>query len=270
VENTVDVSTLKGVPYTLMIPLVARARAREYFPNDYIADPTAETILKKIGKTGDEFMNEMTVRAVRDRTQIFRDCAADFFKRNPKSTGASIGCGLSNYFQWLNNGTNKFVDADLPEVMEVRRQLLTPINDRHRFLDLSLTSPNWWDELSLPNEPVVIIIEGVLMYLKPEEVAKVLHTFGERAAPGSELLFDHMCWLAVGQAQKHSAVMKHTNAEFAWGIRKIEELTAPHTRLRLLPQKRRMSGNFLRVNFERVFQTVTSVPFYGIARVGVT
>jgi len=268
-KNKVDVSSLKGVPYTLMIPLVARARVAERFPNA-VRDPSAERILKEIGKSGDEFMNPITVRAVRDRTKIFRECSQDFFKRYPKSTGASIGCGLSNYFQWLDNGQNHFVDADLPEVMNVRRGLLKPLNNRHRFSDISLTAPNWWDELKFPDEPVVIIIEGVLMYLKPDEVTQVLRTFAERAAPGSELLFDYMCWLAVGQAQKHSPVMRHTNVDFAWGVRKISELTAAHPRLHLLPQKQRMSGSFLRVNFERLFQTVTSVPFYGIARVGVS
>ncbi len=267
---TTDIKKLSSVPYTLMIPLVARARGREFFPDDYVDDPTATHALESLHTRGEEFMHKGTVRAIIDRTRIFTRLARNFFERNPHAAGADIGAGLSDYFQWLDNGTNTFVDADLPEVMRVRETLIKPRNARHGFVDASLASPDWWDALKLPNKPVVIIIEGVLMYLTPEQSQEVLRTFAERAAPGSELIFDFMCWLGVGHASETSPVMKHTRAQFKWGVRRLSELTAADSRLQLLSLHPLLSSqSFFRRIFSRAFHFVMGVPLYGIARIGV-
>jgi O-methyltransferase involved in polyketide biosynthesis len=254
-----------------MIPLVARARAAEFGLTQYHRDPTAEKILDRLGTKGDEFMHRPTVEMVEARTRIFVELARSFFEKHPTGTAFNIGCGLSDYFQWLDNGQNHFIDADLAEVMKIREQLIEPRNARHRFAEVSLTSPNWWESLQIPtDEPALILIEGVLMYLKPEDVQAILGAFGEKASKGSELLFDFMSWLGVGQAQRHSPVMKHTKAEFHWGARRISDLTKPHPRLRLLSQHRPLaSGGFLRSAGEYLFRAITSVPLYGIARMGV-
>ncbi len=267
-DPKVSVKSLSAVPETLLIPLIARARGRELYSGLGFRDPSAEAVLGRLDHQAEKFLEDRhSVYGIMKRTQLFRELAREFFRRRPGATGVNLGCGLSDYFQWLDLGRNRWIDFDLPVVMDVRRRVLTPQCERHRFVAGSLTESGWWDLLELPSEqPVFLLCEGVLMYLKPEEVHQVLATFGEMAAPGSWFVFDHMCWLAVGRGKKHPSVKK-TRAEFYWGPRGNRDLTAPHPRLRLESQHLVMESFGLPYSvIGPVFRQLTGVPFYAISR----
>lgn len=228
---------LSAVPSTLRIPLAARASGDAMFPQLAVRDAYAASILEQIRDTGDALPEDRTtIYGILNRTRRLRALAKAFLERHPGGRVVNMGCGLSHYYQWLDDGQCRMTDADLPEVLALRRELIPDTDTRHDERALDLTSPRWWEQLELPRqrsgEPVFLFTEGVLMYLKPEQVRAVLATFGERAPAGSMLAFDAMCWLAVGRAAQNPSV-RATGAEFLWGIRRPSELTQPHPRLRL-------------------------------------
>ncbi|WP_053246223.1 class I SAM-dependent methyltransferase [Achromobacter sp. DMS1] len=164
------------------------------------------------------------------RTRAFQDLAQAYLAREPAGCLVNLGCGLSDYFQWLDNGQARMVDADLPEVIALRREWLGQPGPRRTLAELDLCQPGWWDRLGLPSgpgqAPVFLMSEGVLMYLQPQAVSAILAEVGERAPAGSVFAFDAMCWLAAGRARRHPSV-RHTRAEFGWGPRRLADLTTP-------------------------------------------
>jgi O-methyltransferase involved in polyketide biosynthesis len=237
---------LSAVPSTLRIPLAARASGDRMFPQVAVRDAYAAGILEQIRDDGQALPEDRsTIYSILSRTRRLRGLAQEFLERHPGGRVVNMGCGLSHYFQWLDDDKCRMTDADLPEVLDLRRQLIPEINPRHDLRELDLTAPDWWEQLKLPasrnGEPVFLFTEGVLMYLTPEQVRAVLATFGERAPAGSVLAFDAMCWLGVGRARQHPSV-RTTGAEFQWGIRRAAELTQPHPRLRLDSSYRVLQG----------------------------
>lgn len=237
---------LSAVPSTLRIPLAARASGDRMFPQVAVRDAYAAGILEQIRDDGGALPEDRsTIYSILSRTRRFRSLAQAFLERHPGCRVVNMGCGLSHYFQWLDDDKCRMTDADLPEVLALRRQLIPEINPRHDLRELDLTAPDWWEQLGLPTRrsaaPVFLFTEGVLMYLTPEQVRSVLATFGERAPAGSVLAFDAMCWLGVGRAKQHPSV-RTTGAEFQWGIRRAGELTQPHARLRLDSSYRVLQG----------------------------
>ena len=271
-SNKISLAGLSAVPYTLLIPLAGRAAASRMFPEAGFSDPTAQEVLTRLTETGREFVHhKITVFSILERTRIFRDLTKEFIQRNPHTTVVNLGCGLSNYYQWLDYGTHSWIDADLAEVMQIRKQLIQPRNERHRFLEISITSSDWWEKLNLPKElPVQLIVEGVLMYLQPQEVIQFLKIFAEKASRGSEILFDFMCWIQIGRGRKHHPVLKYTKAEFAWGVRRLTDLAHIHPRLKLTSHHRILKNSSPVLSLsEAVFQKFTGVPFYAIAKLTV-
>lgn len=237
---------LSAVPSTLRIPLAARASGDRMFPQVAVRDAYAAGILEQIRDDGQALPEDRsTIYSILSRTRRLRSLAQEFLQRHPGGRVVNMGCGLSHYFQWLDDDRCRMTDADLPEVLELRRQLIPEINPRHDLRELDLTAPDWWEQLKLPatrdDAPVFLFTEGVLMYLTPEQVRAVFATFGERAPAGSVLAFDAMCWLGVGRAKQHPSV-RTTGAEFQWGIRRAAELTQPHPRLRLDSSYRVLQG----------------------------
>lgn len=267
-------TTLSAVPSTLRIPLAARAQGASLFPQMAVDDQYAAKALAHLGDDGQQWLHDrQSVYGILARTRRFRDQARDFVARHPDAHIVNLGCGLSNYLQWIDNGRMQMTDSDLPEVMAIRREIMPAEHDRHRLVELDLDNPDWWDMLGLPANrdasPVLLISEGVLMYLQPGQVERVLATFGERAPAGSVFTFDVMCWLAAGRARHHTSV-KHTHAEFHWGPRKLADLTAPHPRLALQASEHVMGGYSLFYAWlQPVFKALTGVPLYAVYSLGI-
>lgn len=262
-------ASLPAVPSTLRIPLAARALGDALFPAVAVGDAQAARLLAALGDDGSQWLQDRaSVYGVLARTRYLRSLARQFLQAHPGARVVNLGCGLSDYGQWLDNGRMRMTDADLPEVMALRRQLLPAPGERHEMRDVDLSRPGWWDALALPQrptgQPVFLFCEGVLMYLGPEQVQQVLRTFGERAPAGSLLAFDALCWLAQGRAVLHASVGR-TAAQFTWGPRRRQELVAPHQRLRLVGHQHVMSGYGWPVAAtEQLFEAFWGLPFYAL------
>ncbi|VCU69149.1 Leucine carboxyl methyltransferase [Pigmentiphaga humi] len=264
-----DVARLSAVPSTLRIPLAARALGDAMFPNMAVGDADAARMLTALGDDGAVWLRDRgSVYGVLARTRRFRDLAAQFLAARPDGRVVNLGCGLSNYFQWLDNGRMRMTDADLPEVLEIRRELLPAGGGRHIVREVDLAAADWWDALGLPasrdEAPVFLLSEGVFMYLEPAMVHAVLRTFGERAPAGSSFVFDAMCWLAAGRAKRHPSV-RHTQAEFRWGPRRSAELTRDSPRLKLAAAHPIMeSYGWPYALIGPAFRVLFGVPFYAL------
>ena len=267
--------TLDAVPFTLLIPLAARAFGDAMFPAKAIHDVYAAEALRSLDTDVSLFLDDrISVYGVLSRTRIFCDLARHFFSRFPDALGVNLGCGLSHYFQWLDQHTNHWLDADLPQVMALRKQLLPAGGKRLRYAEVDISQPGWWDRLKLPRQrdgvPVLLICEGVLMYLEPAQVQSVLREFGENAPVGSELLCDTLCWMAVGCAALHPSV-RHTQAQFRWGPRRLADFTAPHPRLVVRSEHAVTEGyDFSLSLIEASFRALYGVQMYGITRLEVS
>jgi len=261
--------SLSAVPSTLRISLAARASGDAMFPQLGVRDAYAASVLEQIRDDWHALPEDRaTIYGILNRTRRFRSLAQEFLKQHPGGRVVNMGCGLSHYFQWLDDGECRLTDADLPEVVELRRALIPETNPRHDVCPLDLTSDRWWDRLALPrirNErPVFLFTEGVLMYLEPQQVQAVFATFGERAPAGSVLAFDAMCWLGVGRAAQHPSV-RATGAEFRWGLRRTSELAEAHPRLRLDSVYRVLEGFGLAYTlFAPLVLMVLGVPLYAV------
>lgn len=259
---------------TLLIPLVARARGGERYPALACQDAVAEQVLTHLGiDTRPYLQDHLTVQNILWRTQVILDEGRAFFAAHPDSLGVNLGCGLSQHFQWLDQGHNSWMDTDLPQVMAVRRTLLPHDAPRQRHAELDLREPGWWQRLGLPHgandQPVFVLCEGVMMYLSPKQAHAVLAEFAEQAPPGSRMVLDTMSHVGRSMARFHPTVGP-TGAEFHWCPAQAGELTAPHPRLRLL-QIRSVAEcyGWMGSVTETCWMPWTGTPMYAVNTLGV-
>jgi len=264
---------LPPVSSTLLIPLAARALGGGLFPQLAVDDLSAKQALQALGEDGQSVLQDRrTVYGILSRTRWLREQARGFLQRHPEALVLNLGCGLSDYVQWLDNGRMQMLSADLAEVIALRRRILPTTNERCHLAECDLSQSDWWKALKLPDnsgEPLFILCEGVLMYLPPAIVAALLRTFAERAPRGSQLAFDASCWLAAGKRQYNPSVRK-SGALFQWGPRRLSELTAPHPRLKLLKVGQPIAayGMLPRRLARGLLQAAIGVPLYGLYLLG--
>jgi O-methyltransferase involved in polyketide biosynthesis len=119
------------------------------------------------------------------RVRQFDRFAQAFIGQYPRGCVVDIGCGLTTRFGRIDNRQLTWVGLDLPEVIDIRRKLL-PEEPRTRLISRSVFDFTWLEEIT---SPVLFLAEGVLPYLKEEDIKSLMLKAGERF-PGSEFVFD--------------------------------------------------------------------------------
>ena len=271
----VHLPQLHGVAHTLFLPLAIRAQAGMLCPWMDPQDERARAALAQLGAQAPLHpVDGATVLNILWRTRKIREIAQDFFERFEHVQGINLGAGLADYFQWLDNGRNHWLDVDLPEVIALRQHLLPETALRHQSLADDLRVPGWWNRLGLQrhnhHNPLLLISEGVLMYLQPTEVRAFVQEIGEHAPEGSELLCDFISPLGIGQATPANRLPGESVA-FHWGVHNAQEIASLHPRLELLQQHSvaeawGWGGSWL----EGLCAAWTGGPMYGLAHLKVS
>jgi O-methyltransferase involved in polyketide biosynthesis len=227
-------SRLSPVERTLLVPLMARAWGARWHLDEE-ADACADHVLAKLGWHEPAWPDLMTWSLIVLRTRWFRQWAREFFQRHPTALGMNLGAGLSDYAQWVKTRSNRWIDADLDAVMQLRSRCLPPRSGVDT-LTLDVCDERTWSKMwacrSAPRGPSWIMLEGVLMYCTPDQVARLLQTVGEHAPAKSELAFDVIPRWMVGWPV-HVPHDTGAASPFRWGIQDVHELQAMHPRLKL-------------------------------------
>lgn len=165
-----------------------------------LADRYAPVVLGQIDydrrklrrKSGDRFVAVLRARRLDAWT---RERLAD----HPDGIVLHLGCGLdSRAFRLDPPSTVRWYDLDYPEVIDLRRRLY-PERAGYQMIASSVTDPDWL--LDVPNDaPVLVIAEGLLMYLAEDDVRRLIDRLLGHFTSG-QLLFDAMApW--VGRLSK--------------------------------------------------------------------
>jgi O-methyltransferase involved in polyketide biosynthesis len=92
--------------------------------------------------------------------------------RYPDGIIVSLGEGLETQSRRVDNGRMRWLTVDLPDAIRLRERFLVP-TPRFRHIAASALDPIWMDAVD-PSSGVVTVAQGLLMYLAPERVHRLL------------------------------------------------------------------------------------------------
>jgi O-methyltransferase involved in polyketide biosynthesis len=180
---------LDAVPETLLWNLYHRA-AEARRPDTVLRDPRAVELVERIDFPFERRFGPAT--PVLAQWQALRAACFDrevrrFLTRHPGGTVVALGEGLETGFWRVDQGTARWVSVDLPETIDLRRELL-PADPRVHLVACSATDERWVDEVDTA-APVLVTAQGLLMYLARTEVHRLLATCAARIRAGG-IVFD--------------------------------------------------------------------------------
>jgi O-methyltransferase involved in polyketide biosynthesis len=213
---------LGGVMETLLITLYIRAKDAKS-RNPVINDQKSAEIIRNIDYDFKKFdSGTLSYYGVLARAKIMDQKATEFIKKYPDCVVVSVGCGLDTRFSRVDNGTIRWYNLDFPEVIASRERFFAP-NEREINIAKSALDPSWPKDVNTNGKKLLILSEGMMMYLKEEEVKEFLSilTNGfDRFEAQFDLLYKGM----VNKGNIHDTVKK-TNARFSWGVKNGSEVT---------------------------------------------
>jgi O-methyltransferase involved in polyketide biosynthesis len=115
--------------------------------------------------------------------------ADNFIGRNSPCIVINLGCGFDTRFWRIKNSECKYIELDLPDVIEIKRDLF---GDKisYELIGCSVFDPDWIDHIILNgNKNILFIAEGLLYYLPKNEVVKLFQQISQKVK-NSQIVFD--------------------------------------------------------------------------------
>lgn len=207
---------------TLLIPLHYRVLEGRK-PHPILVDPKAEEILGAIDYDFSRFQahggSPVTVVL---RAKKLDDWTREWIDEHPDGVVLSLGCGLDSRCLRVEGGRVDWYDLDFAEVIDLRRQFYAETQKYH-LIPSSVTALEWMDTVQAQAHPVLVVAEGLFMYLQEAEVWAVFAGL-TRAFPGCSLIFDLFTPLTVKSLNKRHRTLRQMGAQVHWGLDNAREI----------------------------------------------
>ena len=209
--------TLTGVPETMLQTVYARAR--ESAGRGAIRDETAEQIIGSLDYDFSLAEKDTAMRSgVIARTIVLDRLVGAWLGRHPGTVVVNLACGLDTrcyrmkgYQHWYN----------LPETIAMRQRLL-PESGAISQLAMSAMD-DWGAAIEEMDAPVLVIIEGLTMYLSEADVRRIFDVIATRL-PKAEVFVETMNPAVAKRFKERSIEGSH--AKFTWGVKNGRALAA--------------------------------------------
>jgi O-methyltransferase involved in polyketide biosynthesis len=216
---------LGSVQETMLLPLWGRAVETQK-QKPLLVDNKAVSIINSIPYDFTTISNNIrTLTRISwiARSIFFDKKIKEFVNVNPYATVVNVGCGLDTTFDRIDNGKINWIDLDLPDAIDLRKQFFQEF-DRRRFIAKSVFDTSWYNDTK-NKDNVMLLIAGVLYYFEESEVRKLFSDF-HQYLPGSEIIFDHASKLGI-KLSNEQVIKKggmNESAYLKWGIDNIFEI----------------------------------------------
>lgn len=206
--------TLSKEKETLLIPLYCKAKESKK-ENPIITDSKALEIINNIDYNFSELkVPNKTCITLNIRAKKIDEYVVNFINKKEKNTIIHLGCGLDNRIGRINKNVCNWYDLDFEGVIKLRKDFYNKKENYH-FISSSVTDHSWVNNVDVYGN-VLIIAEGLLMYLKEDEVKNLFQVFNDKFSK-AKIIFDAYSKYTVKNISKHASVKK-TGAEIFWGI----------------------------------------------------
>ena len=203
---------LSGVPETMLQTVYARAR--ESAARGAVQDKKAEELIQKLDYDFSLAEKDTAMRSgVIARTIVLDRLTSAWLAGHPGAVVVNIACGLdtrcyrmTGYAHWYN--------LDLPETMAVRERLL-PESGAISQISMSAMD-DWGGQIAEHGTPVLVIIEGLTMYLSETDVKQIFSRISRRFEQAAVLVEIMNPTMAKRFKEKS---IEGSHAKFTWGIK---------------------------------------------------
>jgi len=170
---------MTGVNKTLYIPLYGKAYVSR--KGVILNDKRAEDIWTAVGKDiplKGKSKSKWLAYYMGMRSAVFDNWLKEQMTARPHAAVLHIGCGLDSRVLRVGTQGHAWLDMDFPEVMEERKRWYTE-DEYYRMILGDARCSDWMGQLPERSE-VIVVMEGVSMYLTNDEVRGLLSALAAR------------------------------------------------------------------------------------------
>jgi len=203
---------LTGEQETLLVPLYCKTNEC----GSILSDPKAQGIVQQITYNFSELnIPRKTCLMLCLRARQFDQYTREFLEKYEQCLVLHLGCGLDSRYVRLQAPLIPWYDLDMPPVITLRRHFYQETANYHMVAS-SVTDLSWVREVPVTKQPVLILAEGLTMYLTEEDMRALVQTLVQKFSTGA-FIFDAFSILTAKHAKTHPS-LHQTGAQTHWGL----------------------------------------------------
>lgn len=211
---------------TLFIPLLGKAVMSK--DNIFLHDPKAEEIISKIVYDFDSLKQSKWLSMYMSlRAMIIDELCNKYILEHPNATIIHLGCGLDSRCLRVNQNYSIWYDVDYKNVINIRKQFYD-VDSKYKMIGSSVIDFKWLKQID-NSENILIVMEGLTMYLSEEEIKKLITQINKKFGD-VHFIFDAYSKMGV-KASKIKNPVNQMNAEVKYGINNPKELLSLNDKL---------------------------------------
>ena len=209
-----------GVPETMVQTLYARAKETGK-QNARIKDEIAVEIVEKLDYDFSKADKDKAMNCgVIARTIVLDRMVEQYLEKHANTVVINIACGLDTRCYRMNGRYLCWYNVDLPETMKIRKHFLTETGPVYQIAK-SAIDDSYIDDINYHGENVLVIIEGLTMYLGEKDIKKMFSII-EKSFQNVTVMVETMSPFVVKHVKEKS--IEGSNAKFTWGVKNGTEL----------------------------------------------
>lgn len=162
---------MDNVNKTMYIPLYGKAYVSK--KNIILKDKKAEEIWEEEGfALGGKSRSKWLAYYMAIRAAVYDAWVEEQLERNPEAAVLHIGCGMDSRYERISAKNVQWYDIDFPEVIKERQKYYTQ-SDVYHMISADMRTDEWKTHIEAGLD-AVIVMEGVSMYMNPEELHGLL------------------------------------------------------------------------------------------------
>lgn len=219
--NKINVE-MGAVPETMLQTMYARARESQK-PDAVIHDEKVVEIVKMLDYDFSLADKDAPMSSgVIARTIILDRLVSEYLEKNRGTIVVNIACGLDTRCYRNEGKYSRWYNIDLQDTINVRSQFLKEDGPVIFQIAKSAMDESWTEEIEYDDESVLVIIEGLTMYLNEADVKKIFSIIDSKFKQAHVLVEIMNPFMAAHIKEKS---IEKSNAKFSWGIKNGKELS---------------------------------------------
>jgi len=218
------------------LPLIRDAKGKELLDKilEHIPEETRQRVLDR--KYPSSLTSYITLRARKYDAYTLK------FLDEFKGLVVSLGCGFDTRYWRISKKSFGYVEVDLPEVIQLKKELLGQ-DPEYKMIGCSVLDPQWMEEIvSIQKEKVLFLAEGLFMYLPPEEVLALFKRLASTFR-NSQMVFETVHEKYTRGIRKKMVESKmrrksgsSAGSSFTYGIGKAQDIEKYATNLKVIEE----------------------------------
>jgi methyltransferase (TIGR00027 family) len=259
---------LKAVSETALITLRARViEAGKEKP--VIEDPIGRECLNRLQsllpiETRNKILNRKLsstlTRHIALRSRKYDSYARTFIDENPNGTVVSLGCGFDTRYWRVSEKAWKYVEVDLPEVIEIKKKVLDDIAN-YEMIGCTVLEEAWIERiLSIQKENVLFLAEGLFMYLPKSEVIGIFNKLSGSFSQ-SHVVFEVVnekytkgLWKKVVESRMKRALGTKAGSAYEFGVGDAKDVESYGKKIKVVEEWSYFEDPDIKPTFLRLFR----------------